>query len=528
MHRNRFLILRDCTRAMLPSIIIYIIRDSLVAQLTIIIADVLGKFADAIFDSNLSWGLENLHKIILCLIASIFIIPLIGLLGEKLMFSNALKHDRIILDRFLDKKYDNILTFDAGSAQYRLENDPNELRKQWLEIVEKCIVTPIVSIVLLIKTFKISIIYTIITICISLLKLLIPIFTRKIDAKFDLMNIEYNTQLRANQTEISTNSYAISMLNIKNGFLNKIDCMFKNYFEQIFKKKNRISAIIDLISTIINTSSTLIIFISGSILVANGAISPGAILAMMTYLSSFDLVFGNIASTIKEISIFKNIYMRISDLYSNPECKSGINIKEFNLIEVKGLSYKFGDKIALSTNDFNIKKGEKIAVCGLNGSGKTTLINILSSLLLDYQGSIFINGISMKNISIESIRKKISVALQEPFIFSGTIKENIVCGDYENVDAINDIINNIGIENIADRYITSKSSELSGGEKQKISIARCLMKNCDIIILDEPTNNLDQDSLEWLYNFIANTKKTIIYVSHSDRFTKLANKTIIL
>ncbi len=522
------LIRGDCARAMYPAMVTYILKDTVLAQITIIIAGVLGQFADAIFSSNVSLGVENLFKIIACLLASIFFIPLINMVGEKFMFSNALKHDRIVLNRFLNKKYDSILLFDEGSAQYRLENDPNEFRKQWIDMINKCIITPIVLGVLLFTAFHISILFTVITACVSIIKLAVPIFVRKTEAKYDLINREYATQMRAYQTEFSTKPHAISMLGLKKGFFSKIDLLFNRYYNDVVVKKNNLAAVTGFIGEITNTLSMLIIFISGAIMVANHSISSGAILSMMTYLSVFDMVFGNIGSIIRGFPLMKNVYMRVSELYSNPESLTGLIIHRINNIEVKNLSYCFEEKEIISNVSFCINKGDKIAVCGKNGSGKTTLINILSSLLLDYYGDIDIDGVPLRNISIESFRKNVAVARQEPFLFSGTIKENIaVVRDCSKIST-EKIINELGIGNIAERSVSTKGNDLSGGEKQKISIARCLVRDCDIILFDEPINNLDEDSQEWLYNFIMQTNKTIIYISHNDRFSKIADRIITL
>ena len=182
---KRSLINRDCIMAMLPSILLYALQETLVVQITVKIAVVMGEFADAVFALDLSWGMENLYKLVICLLATVFFIPLIGLVSEKLMFDNSLKHDRKIMKRFLQKKYDNVLQFDEGSAQYRLENDPNEFRKRWLDIVEKIIVTPIILISVVTSTVQISIWLLLITLFVSLIKLVIPIAVRKIEANFD-------------------------------------------------------------------------------------------------------------------------------------------------------------------------------------------------------------------------------------------------------------------------------------------------------------------------------------------------------
>ena len=90
------------------------------------------------------------------------------------------------------------------------------------------------------------------------------------------------------------------------------------------------------------------------------------------------------------------------------------------------------------------------------------------------------------------------------------------------------IMRQLHIEHLADRHVSMANNNLSGGEKQKISIARCLFRDTDVLILDEPTNTLDVQTLNWMHNFIENTDKTLLYISHDEAFTALADNIIRL
>ena len=114
-------------------------------------------------------------------------------------------------------------------------------------------------------------------------------------------------------------------------------------------------------------------------------------------------------------------------------------------------------------------------------------------------------------------------------MFSGTIRENIRLGNLNATDAeLDKVIKDVGLEYLAERQFLSEDNKLSGGEKQKISIARALLKNTPILIMDEPSNNLDTDTIGWLNSFILNSSKTVIFVSHDDSVLKCADFSVKL
>jgi len=537
---KKLLINLDCIMAMMPSILLYALQETIIIQITVKIAIVLSEFADAIFELNLSWGMENLYNLVFCLLANVFFIPLIGLVSEKIMFDNSLKHDRKIMKRFLQKKYDSVLQFEEGNAQYRLENDPIQFRQRWLDIVKKIMITPIILISVIITTVQTSIWLLLIILFVSLLKLVIPVVVRKIEAKFDFQGREYQTRVRLYETEIAGKPHAVNGLGLKNAFIRKFDLLYYEYFEQVEKKSIRYGAITGAVSALIEPICLFIILFTGAVLVAGGHITAGNIVSMITFLPLFDTIFQNIGSIIRTKSILENLYTRIELLYTDLETSSGQEVSQIASIQAEKLSYIYENqndventalenKPAFIHLDFAIHKGEKIAICGKNGSGKSTLIKIIASLLQDYSGTLRINDLDFHDISNHSLRKLISTAPQVPYLFQGTVKENIILGDErEDTEKADQIMRQLHIEHLADRQISMANNNLSGGEKQKISIARCLFRDTDVLILDETTNSLDAQSLDWLYNFIKNTNKTLFYISHDEVFTALADSIIHL
>lgn len=226
-----------------------------------------------------------------------------------------------------------------------------------------------------------------------------------------------------------------------------------------------------------------------------------------------------------------------------PKIKGGkLEAPDFESLEIKNLSFSYngedGNK-ALDGIDLNIKKGEKIAIVGYNGAGKTTLIKLIMRLYDPTEGQVFYNGRPIEEFSVESLRKRLSAVFQDYRIFASTIAENVVGGEYDPAkreevlkalekstftDKLNTLEN--GIETVLTREFDSTGTELSGGEQQKVAIARALYKNTDLIILDEPSSALDPDAEYELNKAIAEyaDKHTVIFISHRLSTTRHADK----
>lgn len=315
---------------------------------------------------------------------------------------------------------------------------------------------------------------------------------------------------------------------MKKAFLERLELKFQRFFDKIEKKNIKLRTIINHISTILDTIDNLLILLVGSILVANKVISTGVVVSMIGYITMFDYILNNINFLIENIPIMKNLLERLEVLYQDQEEEGGKEFlgKEAN-ISAKQLSFSYGNKVIIDHKNFSIPFHSKTALFGENGSGKSTIIKILTGLIQDYKGEIQINQENLRNISKKSWREKIAFATQDSYIFEGTLEENIRLGNLEaNDQEINEIIKEIGLEYLKNRKISME--DVSGGERQRISIARALIKESIILILDEPNNNLDKEGIQWLQTLIKKSDKMIIFVSHEKEMLSCANNIIQL
>lgn len=227
-----------------------------------------------------------------------------------------------------------------------------------------------------------------------------------------------------------------------------------------------------------------------------------------------------------------------------PKIKSGDkDCEPFEKIEVNNLNFAYIDKgkkvYALKNVNLKINKGEKIAIVGYNGAGKTTFTKLLMRLYDAESGEIKYNGVNIKELKLDSLRNRVAAVFQDYRIFAGTIAENVVGGEYTDAtkekveDALKKSVfsNRLrklkhGINTVLTREFDDDGVELSGGEQQKVAIARAFYKDADLIILDEPSSALDPDAEYELNRAISGyaDDKTVIFISHRLSTTRHADR----
>lgn len=190
-------------------------------------------------------------------------------------------------------------------------------------------------------------------------------------------------------------------------------------------------------------------------------------------------------------------------------------------IELQNVDFAYTDTDVIKNVSFLLEKGDKVLLKGPNGSGKTTLLKLLMGLYPPMNGRILIDGRDINTITLASLRDRISVVSQNAFLFNGSILQNVL---YGNPSASKeDIAEAMSLSDVTSFYheaieIGEMGKKLSGGEKQKISIARAILKDADVIILDEATSNMDEDSVRRIGSLLKTKfkNKFCLIVSHRE------------
>jgi subfamily B ATP-binding cassette protein MsbA len=229
----------------------------------------------------------------------------------------------------------------------------------------------------------------------------------------------------------------------------------------------------------------------------------------------------------------------IAEDVSIKEVPNPIILKDFEeSLEFKNVSFSYGDKAILQNINLKIEKGKTIALVGSSGAGKSTLADLIPRFHDAVEGEILIDGTDIKKYSLKSLRNQMGIVTQEPILFNDTIANNIALG----MDHVSEeqIINAAKIANAHNFILTKekgyntsvgeRGNKLSGGEKQRLTIARAVLKNPPILILDEATSSLDTESEKLVQDAINNlmNNRTSVVIAHRLSTIRHADEIIVL
>lgn len=323
---------------------------------------------------------------------------------------------------------------------------------------------------------------------------------------------------------------------------------FDAYCDEWMKEDDnvaRIASIFPAFMTFLVTCGSLIIWFSGGSFVISGAsgFSTGLLVSFVSYASMFYNpvnFFANFSDTYRNTLASAEKILDILD--AEPEHDFGKdNVPERidGKIEFRNVNFSFDrSKKVLSNINLTIEPGDVVGIVGTTGSGKSTLINLIMRYYDDYDGEILVDGQNLRNIDMAYYRDQIGFVQQEPLMFKDTIFNNIAFGSgnvhVEQVLRAADIANaNDFICRLPDGYDTvlgERGTGLSGGEKQRISIARAVMKNPSILILDEATAAVDSETESLIQQAIERLIKgrTTLMIAHRLSTLRKANKIVVV
>ena len=341
-------------------------------------------------------------------------------------------------------------------------------------------------------------------------------------------------QISKEQLEIFSSIYSViktifgyinfvNVFSLDNFFLGR----YENILEGYVKKQNQIAHLYArqmIAGMLFFLIPSLILIFYGGHLVISGEISLGLVTMFVSYLVSFSQISTDMMALVTNFQqTIPSIY-KLGEIYNAPSKQWGD--KQLNVIngdiEIKHIHFEY-DRVIFEDFSAKFKKGINI-LSGSNGSGKSTLLNILTKIIEMPDGKIFFDGLDINEITESSLRRNVGFVMANPFIFDSTLRENI-CLDNDNVsdNELMDIIKKVKLDNLLDKLpkgfdtmLSGDNINLSSGEQQKISLARVLLRNPKIILIDEVGSNIDKQSLKAIYECLISFKddKTIIIVDH--------------
>ena len=324
----------------------------------------------------------------------------------------------------------------------------------------------------------------------------------------------------------------------------QIEDKFKSLNSENFDanmKATRLSSSYSSAIRVIEALGIVLVIYEGSIALLNGQISLGILVSFIAYVQQF---FNPIVQLSQLYNTYQNSMVGASRIYSiidsSPENDNGnVDIQRFtSSIVGKGMRVTYDGSMALDRVTVEIDKGECVAIVGRTGAGKTTLTNVILKFKYPDEGDIAIDLRTLNTLDTSAYRKLIVPVLQEPFLFNGSIFDNI---EYSRKgitkEEVQSLINNYGMNEIfrtlpkgLDSPVGEMGRNLSEGQRQAVSILRAFVRNPDIIIMDEATAQIDSKSEKNIITAMRNYAKngTLILISHRFSLITLSDRIIVL
>ena len=365
-----------------------------------------------------------------------------------------------------------------------------------------------------------------------------PELRRRLEEKFQ-MGAQSNSYLVESVTGMQT----VKSLAIEGSMQKKWEGYLSSYVQSGFKLTN-LSNTLSSLSTLLQKLMTLSILYFGVGLVIEQQLSVGQLIAFQMFANQFSNPILRLVGLWNEFQQTLLSVDRLGDILNSPT--ENVNKKAITLPRVNGdvrfenVSFKYNPNAPQVLNNFtlNVKAGESIGLVGRSGSGKSTLTKLIQRLYIANEGAIFVDGVDIRHMNPSWLRQNIGVVLQDNYLFSGTIKENI-----EFALPGSPMANIIRAARIAgadefisempegyDTIVGERGSSLSGGQKQRIAIARALISNPKVLIFDEATSALDYESEKIIQNNMNAIKqgRTMFIVAHRLSTVKECSKIVVM
>lgn len=530
----------------------FAIINILILSIIINLLGIIGAFyfkylIDTIIPSKV---LKNLHIISIAVLFLYLINALIALIRYQASLNLSLKIDM----NFMKEYYYHVLNLPVKFYETRKSG---EILSRFSDLSHIREALSSVTITLLVDTLMIVVGGTIlftqsstlfyITLILIPLYLIIGLSFRKIIRKYNRLVMEQDATLSAYLIESFSGYTVIKSFGAENEVFKKGVLYFKDLIRKLYKL-SFFTNIQLTINAFMKMITTVVILWIGSSLIIKNELSLGELLTfnalVIYYIDPIERLI-NLQPQIQSALVATQRYLDIKDIKTENEKRTDNKASNYNIdfikqLEIRNLSFQYEFKdVTLKNINMVIPKNHKVAIIGESGSGKSTIAKLIDNFHMDYEGDIKIDDISIKEVQKESLRSMISFVTQQNFIFGSTVRENLIIGlnrdvsDSEIYKACKivcayDFINNLPQK--LDTQLHNGGSNFSGGQLQRIALARALLKDSDILLLDEATSSLDASTEREILSNIENHSrdKTIILITHKLNNVKNANNIYLL
>ncbi len=447
-----------------------------------------------------------------------------------------------LFGRFLQLPLDFFQKNRTGTLMSRITNDVNQMQqgvsKAFGVVVLNVLTIAALLLNLIFKFWKLSAI-AVIVIPVSVFPILQ--FAKKL-RRASRLSQEKMADLNSTLFETFFGIIIVKAFNTESAALKKFRRFNRDYYNNIMKAVRADAAAPQLMEFIGAVGAAIIVGTGGYFIVHN-QITPGEfsefIVALFLLYTPIKIISKSNYMIQKALAASDRVFNVLDTRDKIVEKSDAQELKSIDdSIEFQDVTFKYDEKPVLENINLEIPKGQILAIVGSSGAGKTTLVNLLPRFFDVSHGAVLIDGKDIRDLTLKSLRQNIGIVTQDTILFNDTVKNNIAYGQKEPdiekvVQAAEASYANEFIKKLPHQYETfigERGLNLSGGEKQRIAIARAILKNPPILILDEATSALDTESEEIIQRALGNLmqNRTVFVIAHRLSTIRNAGKIIVL
>lgn len=501
-------LLRYC-KSHIPVVLIAVISAAVGTVLTLIGPDKLSEMTDLITSGIMtSIDMEGVTSIGLFLVF-IYALSAILSMAQGLIMSfvtqRVSKSLRADLSHKINKlpiSYYNKST--TGDILSRVTNDVDTIGQAMNQSVGMLVTAISMFVGSLVMMFKTNVLMTVTAIVATLIGFGLMSVIMKKSQKYFLSQQEYLGKINGHVEEVYTGHTVVKAYNGENQMLNAFEDINQNLKDSAFKAQF-LSGLMMPIMMFIGNLGFVAVCVVGAVLAMNGTISFGVIVAFIMYVRFFTQPLSQIAQAAQSLQAASAASKRVfefleseemdDETHKNRNLKTAVGEVRFEHVQ---FTYENTDKPVIKDFSTEVKPGQKIAIVGPTGAGKTTLVNLLMRFNELNGGEIYIDNTPVSSLTRENIHDLFCMVLQDTWLFEGTIRENLVYNKKGVTDKqIEEACRSVGlhhfIQTLSAGYDTVLNDRvnLSAGQKQQLTIARAMLKDAPMLILDEATSSVD-------------------------------------
>lgn len=459
--------------------------------------------------------------------------------GNKI--SNSLKVDLFKKLTKMDPQFYDVNS--SGVILARFLTDPDTASKDIINNMKSFIATFFGLIglvgVLLYNSWQLAIIgVTVIGIAITPVTLI-----RKRIKKVSNANMVVSSDMNTNFNETFAGNKIVTAYNLESEQNHKFENQINEQFQLVMSLTKRVGWMSPIMYFVCSIGIALVMAY-GNHLILSGQMTAGSFASFVTSLLLLYKPTKTLGNTLTNLQTTFVAMGRVFELFDlHPNIKSSENAVKMNglnnSIEFKNVSFEYEPETPVLKNfSLKVNKNETIALVGNSGGGKSTVVSLLPRFYDVKKGSILFDGVDIRNFDLKSLRNNISFVFQDNFLFTGSIKDNILMGNEQaNDEQIQKVVAMAHLDEFAhtlenglDTFVGERGASLSGGQRQRVAIARAMLKDSPIVILDEATSALDNKSeaivQKALDNLIQN--KTVFIIAHRLSTIKNADRIAVI